>query len=188
MTYILLAEGFEEIEALTAVDLLRRAAIDVTLVGVTGSLVVGSRGIAVQTECGLADIDREALEMLILPGGGEGVDNLGKAAGVRELVDDVLAQNKLLAAICAAPVLLAQWGFLTGKRAVCYPSMHGELEALGAKLWLDDKVTHDGNIITGTAVGSAIPFALKLITFLRGWEASEKVRRAIDFQDAKSLT
>jgi len=188
MVYILLADGFEEIEALAPVDLLRRARIDVTLVGVSGETVTGSRGIAVQADCGLDGIDREALEMLVLPGGGAGVNVLEAAPGVRELVTFTAANHKLLAAICAAPVLLAKWGLLTGKRAVCYPGCRDELVSYGAKLWRDDDVTHDGHIITGAAAGSAIPFALKLITFLRGWEASETVRRSIYWHYGKSLT
>ncbi len=188
MTYILLADGFEEIEAIAPIDLLRRASIDVTLVGVTGKSVTGANGITVQTDCTMSEVVFEQLEMLILPGGGRGVDNLRAAVGVRELVEQTVKANKLLAAICAAPTLLAEWGLLEGKRAVCYPACEASLEQSGARLWRDEKVTHDGNIITGTAAGSAIPFALKLITFLRGWDATERVRRAIDYHDAKSLT
>jgi 4-methyl-5(b-hydroxyethyl)-thiazole monophosphate biosynthesis len=179
MVYILLADGFEDIEAFAPTDLLRRADIPVSLVGVTGETVVSGRDVKVLADCRLADIDRDALEMLVLPGGGKGVDNLRADEGVLDLVRWAAAQGKLIAAICAAPTILAELGLLEGKRAVCYPSCEAMLRERGAKLQPDESVVHDRNLITGRAAGSCVEFGLHLVAMLRGYPSSERVRRDI---------
>lgn len=189
MVYILLADGFEDIEAVAPIDILRRADIEVTLVGVTGSTVVSSHGLAVKTEAPLEGVDAGDLEMLVLPGGGLGVDNLNKMPAVAALVKKTLADGKLVGAICAGPTILAELGLLDGRRAVCYPSCEETLKAHGAHIETDKLVTHDKNIVTAQAAGSSIEFALKLVAMLRGWAASEKVRRAICYEHVeRSLT
>ena len=127
MVYILLAPGFEEAEALVPADLLRRAGIETKLVSLEGEAVTGSHRITVRADASLAEIDLSGAEMLVLPGGGEGVKNLGAEARVEELVREAAGRDLWIAAICAAPTLLGRWGLLEGKKAVCYPGMEDQL-------------------------------------------------------------
>lgn len=189
MIYVLFGEGFEEVEALTPVDLLRRAELEVKLTGIAGLTVTGSHGIQVQMDITLDQVRREDLEMVVLPGGLVGVENLAASEAVRDLLTWAAREGKLIGAICAAPSLLAQLGILQGRRSVIYPGMEDKLEAGGALFQMDERVTHDRNIITAQAAGSSVEFALKLIAMMRGWAASETVRKAIHFHGAdRSLT
>lgn len=189
MIYVLFGTGFEEMEALAPVDLLRRAGIEVQMIGLTESCVTGSHGVSVQMDGVLADVDRDALEMLVLPGGLNGVKAISECRPAVELIQWVAREKKLLGAICAAPGLLGQLGVLEGRRAVVYPGMEEQLISGGAKVQTDERVTHDKNIITAQAAGSSIGFALKLIAMLRGWTAAEKVRHAIHYHGSeRSLT
>ncbi len=179
MVIVALAEGFETVEALAPVDLLRRAGVDVRMAGCSALDVMSGQGVTVRADMLVGDADADLFEMLILPGGGKGVDNLRACGELQALLLDMAEKEKLIGAICAAPVLLAEHGLLKGRRAVCYPSVRGELARLGAKLQDDERVTHDRNIITAEAAGSSVEFGLKLLAMLRGWEASETQRRAI---------
>ncbi len=177
MVYIFLAEGFEEIEALTQVDYLRRAGIDIKTVGVTGKIVKGSHGIPVT--CDITEDEAYldgSLEMIILPGGIPGVPNLGKSEKVKDALDFSYRNGKYIAAICAAPTLLAKYGYLENKNAVCYPSMKSELS--GAN-YIKKSVVRDGHIITGEAAGASEQFAFELIRVLRTHEDSDKVKESI---------
>ncbi|MCI9215603.1 DJ-1 family glyoxalase III [Lachnospiraceae bacterium 42-17] len=174
---VLLAEGFEEIEALTVVDLLRRARIYVDTAAVADEYMVrGSHGIAVQTEDLFSEVDFEDFDMLVLPGGLPGTTNLGDHSGVRKVIRDFAEKDKYIAAICAAPTLLGSLGLLKGKRATCYPSMEKQIS--GAVL-TGAPVMSDGNIITGQGVGAAIEFALNLIAVLMGDEKAQEIAEAI---------
>ena len=181
MVYILFADGFEDIEAVALVDILRRAGIDLTTVGVTGQRVTSSHGLTVEADAVLDEIDADTLDMLILPGG-PGVDNLRSNPKVLTLIRDAARKDKLIGAICAAPGLLAEQGLLAGRRAVCFPSCEQTLTRHGAHIESDRQVTHDRNIVTAKAAGSAIEFALKLVAMLRGWPVSESVRAAIHYE------
>lgn len=177
---VLLAEGFEEIEALTVVDLLRRARIYVDTVAVADEYMVrGSHGIAVQTEDLFIEVDFEEFDMIVLPGGMPGTTNLGDHSGVRKVIRDFAEKEKYIAAICAAPTLLGNLGLLKGKRATCYPSMEKQIS--GAVL-TGAPVMADGNIITGQGVGAAIDFALNLIAVLMGDEKAQEIAEAIVYR------
>lgn len=177
MVYILLAPGFEEAEALVPVDMLRRANIETALVSLTGESVCGSHNVAVVADTTLDKVDLSRAEMVVLPGGGVGVKNLGAEPAVETLVRKAVDQGIWVAAICAAPTLLGRWGYLTGKQAVCYPGMEGGLN--GAQAQMEQGVVVDGKIITGRAAGSAFAFGFALVAALAGQEAADKVRHAI---------
>lgn len=173
MVYILLADGFEEAEAIVPADLLRRAGADVALVGVTGPMVTGGHGVAVRCDVTLDQVDFDALEMLVLPGGMGGVENLGKSSAAMELVRRTARSGRYLAAICAAPTLLGGLGLLEGRQAVCYPGMESAMT--GARAKPGNSVVTDGALITGEGPGAAFPFGLKLVEALKGAEAARQV-------------
>jgi len=177
MVYILLAPGFEEMEALVPADLLRRAGLDVALVSTAGEFVPGGHNIAVKADLALSQVDLNDLELLILPGGGVGVADLGKDPGVEALVRQAAASGKKLAAICAAPSLLSKWGLLEGRQAVCYPTWADKIA--DATFLPGEKLAQDGDIITGQAAGASFEFGLKLIEVLAGADTAERVRKEI---------
>lgn len=177
--YVFYADGFEEIEALTQVDLLRRAQVEVITVSITGNLLVhGAHGIDVMADILFEDGLMEA-DMLVLPGGGPGTKMLMQHAGLKELVLNYNKANKYLAAICAAPGVFGVNHLLVNRKAVCYPGVEKNL--IGATVE-DQPVVVDGNIITSKAAGSSIDFALVLIEKLCGYEASEQVRTSICYK------
>lgn len=167
-TYLFLAPGFEEIEAITPVDLLRRAGIDVMTVAVGESRhVTGAHGITVEADLLLDDEDMTDAEMLIAPGGMPGAANLAASSKVCALFKAQAGRGAFVAAICAAPaVLLAPLGILEGKSATCYPGFEDDLIANGAN-HVDTRVVRAGNVITANGPSSAIPFALALVDALR---------------------
>ena len=177
MFYILLAPGFEEMEALVPADLLRRAGVEVALVGVSGELVPGGRNIVVKADLPLSEVRFEDMEGIMLPGGGVGVANLGADANVEALVKRAAAQDKLISAICAAPSLLSKWGLLAGKKAVCYPSWKDKIA--DACYLPGEKLALEGNTVTGQAAGASFEFGLKLIETLRGADTARRVREEI---------
>lgn len=180
MVVILLGTGFEEAEALVPADLMRRAGIEVALVGVDGARIAGGHGIAVQADQTLDGIDPEQVELLMLPGGLGGVEAIGASSAARELIHRVWDAGRYVAAICAAPTLLARMGLLKGHRAVCYPGMEDRME--GALPQPDAQVVVDGKLITGQAPGAAFPFALQLVETLRGPDAVEQIRRETHYR------
>ena len=176
MVYLFLAEGFEEIEALTPVDVLRRGGVELTTVGVGGKTVCGSHGIVVEADISDTEFDPSDAQAVILPGGMPGTLNLGKSYIVMGAVKKCLDEDKLVAAICAAPSLLGQIGALRGKRATAFPGFEDKLE--GA-VYEGGFVEHDGNIITGKGMGVALEFALEILSALRGEKTAEKVRASL---------
>ncbi|MDD4922334.1 MAG: DJ-1/PfpI family protein [Bacteroidales bacterium] len=172
---LFLAPGFEEIEAICALDILRRAGLNVSSVSITGDLhVVGAHGIAVEADCLYPEIDFDQAEMLILPGGQPGTKNLNVHEGLKAALTSFANAGKPLAAICAAPMILGQLGLLVGKEATCYPG--NEVHLRGAKL-SKKKVVKDGSIITASGPGVAIKFALQIVSFFLGEEKSEDISR-----------
>ena len=177
MVYLFLADGFEEIEALYTLDLLRRANIDVLTVGVTGKVANGSHKIPVVCDIDCASLPYNSdFDMIILPGGMPGSTNLDKAECVEKYIKLALENDKLICAICAAPFILGKRGILKGKNATCFPGFENQLE--GATV-VDAGVVRDGNIITGRAMGSAHDFALTILEALQGKEAADKMRKTI---------
>ncbi len=162
--YVFLAEGFEEIEALTVVDLLRRDQIPVEMVSVSGEdYVMGSHDIQVKADCKMQGVDLDKACMLVLPGGMPGTENLFACEPLKEMVLTFHKTNRRIAAICAAPSILGRWGLLEGKKAVCYP---GREEMLIGATVLKEEVVTDGNITTSRGMGTAIPFGLELLKLL----------------------
>ncbi|MBQ7841405.1 MAG: DJ-1/PfpI family protein [Lachnospiraceae bacterium] len=177
---IFFAEGYEEIEALTVVDLCRRAGIGVTMISVAGSeLVKGSHGIAVKMDAALADVDMNGFDMLVLPGGMPGTTNLEACGRLMEALDHHYQNGKWVAAICAAPSILGHRGFLKGRKATCYPSFETHLE--GAKVTAS-AVEADGNVITGRGMGCAIPFGLKIVEKLVSPDAANQLAEGIVYE------
>ena len=177
MVYILLAPGFEEMEALAPADLLRRAGLDVALVSLEGELVPGGHNIVVKADMELSQVRLEDMQMIVLPGGGVGVTNLGNDERVENLVKQAHEQGKTLCAICAAPSLLSKWGLLEGKKAVCYPTWSDRIP--DAHYLPGEKLAQDGKIVTGQAAGTSFEFGLKLIEVLSGSETADRVRKEI---------
>ena len=176
MIALLLAHGFEEVEALTPVDLLRRAGLDVRLVGVGATVVQGGHGIRVEADTTLDDLDIDQVEGLILPGGGEGTENLARSKGVLDLVRELFARGNLVAAICAAPAVVLQGtGVLKGRRVTCYPGFEDRLSGCS---FLEDRVVVDGNLVTSRGPGTAAEFSLALIEILVDRGAAEEIRIA----------
>lgn len=161
MIYVFLAEGFEEIEALATVDILRRAEMDVKTVSVTGKKeVTGSHGITVIAD--ITDINLKDMDAAILPGGMPGTLNLKASDGVQSAIRYAFDNNKLMCAICAAPLVFGNAGFLKGKKATCYPGFEKEL--IGATA-LCEPVVKDGNIITSRGAGTAHLFAFEILKY-----------------------
>jgi len=173
MVCILLGTGFEEAEALVPADMLRRAKIDVCMAGVDGMNVTGAHNITVVADCAVSDVNVDELELLFLPGGLGGVDAIKASPAAMELVRQAHDRGIKLAAICAAPTILAELGYLAGKKAVCYPSMLDQLA--GGDTTHGQHVVVDGSIITGEAAGSAFTFGFKLIEVLRDAEKAKKI-------------
>lgn len=177
MIYVFLANGFEEVEALAPVDILRRAGLHVQTVGIDGKQVVGAHQISV-----LADIDASALslasdvEAIVLPGGMPGASNLNASAVVQSAIDFAVKEDKLLCAICAAPFILGDKGLLQGKRAVCYPGYESHLH--GAAL-CENFVCRDGNVITAKGMGVATEFGLAIVAALCGDEMAADIRASV---------
>lgn len=177
MVYVFLAEGFEEIEAVTVIDVLRRSGTKVLSVGIGGKNIKGSRGITV-----CADIDDssaaldEKLEMIYLPGGMNGMLNLDASAFVEKAIRYCQDNDLYISAMCAAPAVLGHKGVLKGKKACCYPGMEKEL--LGAEISADD-VTVDGKIITSKGPATAMALAVKLAEIMTDKATADKVSEGL---------
>ena len=181
--YIFLANGFEEIEGLTVVDLLRRANIDITMVSITGELfVTGSHMIMTKADVLFENADFSHADMLVLPGGMPGTKYLAEHAGLDQLLKKFHSKGKKLSAICAAPSVLGSKGLLKGKKATCYPGYEDVL--LGASI-KNDAVVADGNIITSKGLGTAMDFSLALIKDLAREAEAAKIAKGIQYPHYK---
>jgi len=167
---VLLAPGFEEIEAITVVDVLRRAGVEVTVAGVSEMEVTGSHGVTVKADRRLSEAAEESYELVVLPGGLPGATNLRDDPGVQALVRAQHAAGRRVAAICAGPIALGAAGVLQGKKATSYPGFGDQLHAAH---YLEDAVVTDGNVTTSRGVGTALDFALALVAQLSGADAAE---------------
>lgn len=169
-----LADGFEEIEAITVVDVLRRAGVKVTVAGVTGLDVTGSHGISVRADKRLADAAKDTYDAVVLPGGMPGATHLRDDSGVQALVRAQHEAGRRVAAICAAPIALSRAGVLRGKKATSFPGFGDQLEC---GQYVDDRVVTDGMVTTSRGPGTALEFALSLVAQLRGADAAETLAR-----------
>lgn len=179
MVYILLAQGFEEMEALVPADLLRRAGVQTALVGLDAPVITGGHGIAVSTDLLLEQVNLESSDMLVLPGGMGGVTNMRSSSAAMSAIRTACEQGCWLAAICAAPTLLGELGILDGRSAVCYPGMEEQLGRADAKP--DHHVVVDGRVITSRAAGSAFEFGFTLVQLLTNPTKAEEIRNGIHY-------
>ncbi|MBR5570593.1 MAG: DJ-1/PfpI family protein [Oscillospiraceae bacterium] len=177
MVYMLLGTGFEETEAIAPLDLLRRAGIPTATVGVNGKIVYGGHGIGVEADIQLGDMDLTQLEMIILPGGLGGVQSVRASQAAMDALKFAWENRKFVAAICAGPTVLADLGITDGKNATCYPGC--ETGMGNANVQANAACVRDGNLITGTSAGCAIPFGLALIEALKGTEAADAIAQQI---------
>jgi 4-methyl-5(b-hydroxyethyl)-thiazole monophosphate biosynthesis len=171
---VTLADGFEDIEALTVVDLLRRAGISVDTVGVVGTVITSRSNVRVMVDKKIGDVSADDYDVIVLPGGHQGVQNLNRSSKLIEILKDFNENGKLIAAICAAPSILAKIGLLDDKKATIFPGMERELPKPRA-----ERVVVDGNVITSQAPGTAIEFALKLVEKLAGKNKADEIKNQI---------
>ena len=178
MVYVFLAEGFEEIEALAPVDILRRGEIEVKTVGVGSKNITGSHGITVTCDLTEEDIKLEDIQAVILPGGMPGTVNLQKSGAVGSAIEYAYKNGKIIGAICAAPSVIGRKGILNGKNATCFPGFEQYLT--GAQI-LDLPVVRDGNIITAIGAGAALEFGFCLLEALTSKSAASSLRRTMKY-------
>lgn len=176
MIYVFLANGFEEIEALAAVDILRRAELNVKTVGVGGKIITGAHGIAVEADIEQGEVTTDDMETVVLPGGMPGTLNLEHSPIVQSSIDYCIENDLYVCAICAAPSILGHAGCLAGKRAVCFPGFEGELKDA---LLTEALVEKDGKIITAKGPGAAIEFALTIVSELVSEKKADKIRMSL---------
>jgi len=178
MIYVFFAHGFEEIEAVTVLDILRRAELDVTSVGIGSKTVTGSHGITIHCDMSDRQVDIRKLDMIVLPGGVPGTLNLEKSAVVSAVVDHAATNDIWIAAICAAPSILGHKGILDGKKATCAP---GWEDQLGEADYTAADVEQDGKFITANGAGSSVKFALKLVEVLISKERADDIGSAMRY-------
>lgn len=180
MVALLLADGFEEIEALTPVDILRRAGINVKTYSINGDLCVcGAHNIMVDADDIIENVNYDSVEAVILPGGMPGADNLENCKEVQELLEYASENGKLMCAICAAPKVLGKFGYLKGKKATCFPGFEECL--LGAES-TEKRVVTDGNVITSKGMGTAMDFALAILVYMKGKEVADKMAATTQYK------
>ncbi len=175
--YLFLAAGFEEIEALTVVDLLRRADISITTVSIAETLkVTGAHNISVTADTLFSNTDFTDADMLILPGGAPGTCNLNAFEPLKNLLKDFYNKGRYIGAICAAPMILGQLGFLENRKATCYPGFEKELTGASH---VTLPVIVDEHIITSRGLGTAIDFSAELIALLKGRDVSDQIKKQV---------
>jgi 4-methyl-5(b-hydroxyethyl)-thiazole monophosphate biosynthesis len=171
---VVLADGFEEIEAITQIDVLRRAGVEVTVAGLSEGLATGAHGVGVATDLLLDRLDFEP-DLVVLPGGMPGSERLGESKPVVDLLEKQHAAGRMIGAICAAPAYApVAAGILDGKRATCYPSF--EARFTSATTHVEDRVVADGNVVTSRGPGTALEFALALVDQLVGKTKGDELR------------
>lgn len=176
MVYVLLGTGFEEMEAIAPIDLLRRADIPVLTVGLNGKITSGAHNIPVEADITVDEMDLTNMDMVVLPGGLGGVTSIRGCKAAMDAIRFAHENGKFTAAICAGPTVLGDLGITDDKNAVCYPGCES---GMGSANILSTAAVQDGNLITGTSAGCAIPFGLALITALKGQETANTVKDQI---------
>lgn len=175
MIYLFLANGFEEIEALATVDIIKRAGLKITTVGVGGSEIIGSHNISVKADICENELEFNDIDMVILPGGMPGTTNLGNSKIVKNTLFYCQENDKYISAICAAPSVLGKYDLLNGKNFTCYPGCEGGIDGNYTK----EKVTTDGKIITGIGPGATFDFAFEIVKTLCGIDKVNSVKSAM---------
>lgn len=166
MIYVFIASGFEEVEALATVDVLRRAELETKMVGVNGLEITGGHGISVKVDCSIDDISSlEDAQVLVLPGGVPGIHNLKASEKLESLIRKQFERDAYVAAICAAPSVLYDWGLIDQRRITAYPSYLAKLDRC---FKVPEDIVVDGKLITGKGVGVALEFGLKIVSELKG--------------------
>ncbi len=173
-----IADGVEEIEAVTVIDVLRRAEVEVVCAGLTEKPVTASRKVKLVPDTSLEEVKDETFDMVVLPGGGDGVENLKRDPRIEKILRNMAQRQKWVTAICAAPTLLAAYGLLEGRKATSHPSRRNQT-ALGKALYQEQRVVQDGHIITSRGPGTAMEFALKLVEVLCGREKVGELKEAM---------
>lgn len=177
MVYILLGTGFEEMEALAPVDILRRAGIEVMTVGINGKVVYGGHNIGVEADIELGEMDLTNVDMIVVPGGLGGVASIRASKEAMEALHFAWENGKFVAAICAGPTVLADLGITDGLQATCYPGC--ETGMGNAKMVSNAACVRDGRVITGTSAGCAVPFGLALVEALKGEETAKDLEKSL---------
>lgn len=178
--YVFLADGFEEVEGLTVVDLLRRAELDVTMVSIMDTVeIIGAHGIVVSADKVFEEVNFDDVDMLVLPGGMPGTKHLASHQGLAEKLKEFENANKMIGAICAGPMVLGMNGILDGKKATCYPGFEDQLK--GATVVTQPVVT-DENVITSRGVGTAIEFGLAIIEHFLGVDVTKNIKDSIIYE------
>lgn len=170
---VLLADGAEEMEAVICIDVLRRAKVDVTVVGLDSNVVKCSRDVQIKPDRTIKEVKDNIHDVVVLPGGGKGAKNLAASEDVKHVLKLHHQAGNLIAAICAAPTVLAAHDIAKGKRITSYPAFRNQLERDYA--YSENRVVKDGNIITSRGPGTAFEFALEIVTSLRGRETSQTI-------------
>lgn len=178
---VLLADGFEEVEAMSIVDVLRRGEVEVAIAGLHDGAITGSRKVKVVPDTVIDAVSAGDFDMVILPGGQPGADNLNADPRVKELVRQFYGSGKLTAAICAAPYVLANAGVLDGRHATAFPAYR---DRLGNAVYEEKSVVEDGNVMTSRGPGTALAFGLAIVARLKGKEKARKVQEAMLIPDA----
>ena len=176
MVYVLLGTGFEEVEAIAPVDLLRRAGARVLTVGINGKCVHGSHNIGIEADITLDEVDLTDLEMVVLPGGLGGVASIRASESALDVVRFAWENDKYVAAICAGPTVLADLHITDGKKATCYPGCEGGMGSANVE---NSACVQDGKVITGASAGCAVKFGLALIKALKGQDAADSIAKQI---------
>ncbi len=177
MVYVMLADGFEETEAIEPIDILKRGGVDVVTVGVKDKTVTGAHGITIITDIGIEEVDPENMELLMLPGG-MGHEILDASNEVHGLINYAVANELYIAAICAAPSILGKKMLLEGKKATCFPGYEKYL--YGADV-VSDKAVVDGKFITAKGAGAAADFGFEMLTVLKNRETADKVKEIMQY-------
>lgn len=173
---VILADGFEEVEAIAVVDVLRRAGVETVLAGLHNGLITSARNVRVLTDADISTIKADDFDMLVLPGGQPGSDNLNADERVKTLLQDFSAKAKLTGAICAAPYVLANAGLLEGKDATSHPTYK---DRLGGATYKEKTVVEDGNVLTSRGAGTALCFGLAIVERLMGREKADSIKEAM---------
>jgi 4-methyl-5(b-hydroxyethyl)-thiazole monophosphate biosynthesis len=177
-----IADGVEEIEAVTIIDVLRRAGVEVICAGLTGKPVTASRKVKLIPDKSLEEVKGVEFDMVVLPGGGDGVENLKRDPRIEAMLRGMNERQKWVTAICAAPTLLAAYGLLEGKKATSHPSRRDQT-AREEVHYQEQRVVQDGHLITSRGPGTAMEFALKLVEVLCGSEKVEELKEALVMRD-----
>ncbi len=180
MIYVFLANGFEEVEALTQVDMLRRCELEVQTVGIPSRMVKGAHGITVVCDILPEEVNFNKIDGIVLPGGMPGTLNLEQSADVQSAIDYCIGNDKIIGAICAAPSILGHRGLLDGKKAVCFPGFENEL---GKAIYTDLPAVRDGNIITSKGAGTAFQFAFMMAEAFTDKSAADHLKAGVQWRE-----